>query len=70
MSTATSANTPGSTTSSTTEAVVTTTSSNKGGRPKGSTSSVVKARHIVVADATNECAIEIAYLKVLALEKS
>jgi hypothetical protein len=67
MSTATSANTPGSTTTSTNETVVTTTSSNKGGRPKGSTSSPAKARHI--DDATNECSIEIAYLKALDLEK-
>jgi hypothetical protein len=70
MSTATSANTPGSTTTSTNETLVTTTSSNKGGRPKGSTSSAAKARHIVIADATNECAIDISYLKALALEKS
>jgi hypothetical protein len=70
ISTTTSANTPVSTTTSTTETVVTTTSSNKGGRTKGSTSSATKARHIVIADATNECAIEIAYLKDLALEKS
>jgi hypothetical protein len=70
MSTATSANTPGITTTSTNEMVVTTTSSNKGGRQKGSTSSATKARHIVIADATNECEIKIAYLKALALEKS
>jgi hypothetical protein len=70
MSTATSANTPGIITSSTNKTVVTTTSSNKGGRPKRSTRSAAKVRHIVIADATNECSIEIAYLKALALEKS
>jgi hypothetical protein len=62
-----SANTPGSTTNSTNETVVTKKSSNKGGQSKGSTSSAAKARHIAIADATNKCAIEIAYLKALAL---
>jgi hypothetical protein len=67
-SAATSANTPGSTTTSTKETVATTTSS-KGGRPKGSMSSAAKAPHILIAEVTNECAIEIACIKVLSLEK-
>jgi hypothetical protein len=71
MSTVMSASTAGITISSTNEMVVTiATTSNKGGWPKGSMSSTMKARHILVVDVTGECAIDIAYIKASSLEKS
>jgi hypothetical protein len=44
--------------------------SKRGGRPAGSTNSIIEVRKVLVADAMDECAIQIANVKSIAMHKT